>query len=41
MFRFMKKQARIDARLNEMERKAIEDILDEELKKVEALGEEK
>jgi uncharacterized protein YllA (UPF0747 family) len=39
MFRFMKKQARIDARLNDAERKAIEDIIEEELKKVEALGE--
>jgi hypothetical protein len=39
MFRFLKKQARIDARLNEAERKSIEEILDEELKKVEALGE--
>lgn len=38
MYRFMKKQARLDAKLNESERKAIEDIIDEELKKVEALG---
>ncbi|MBL7943639.1 MAG: LPP20 family lipoprotein [Flavobacteriales bacterium] len=40
MYRFMKRQAKLDAKLNEAERKAIEDILDEELKKVEALGEE-
>ncbi len=39
MFRFLKKQAKLDARLNEAERKSIEEILDEELKKVEALGE--
>ena len=38
MYRFMKKQAKLDAKLNDAERKAIEDILDEELKKVEALG---
>ncbi|MFY8138225.1 MAG: hypothetical protein ACOVMR_08965 [Flavobacteriales bacterium] len=39
MYRFMKRQAKLDAKLNEAERKAIEEILDEELKKVEALGE--
>lgn len=39
MYRFMKRQAKLDAKLNEMERKAIEEILDEEIKKVEALGE--
>ncbi len=39
MYRFLKRQAKLDARLNESERKAIEDIIDEELKKVEALGE--
>lgn len=38
MYRFMKRQAKLDARMNEAERKAIEDILDEELKKIEALG---
>lgn len=36
MYRFMKRQAKLDARLNESERKAIEDIIDEELKRVEA-----
>jgi hypothetical protein len=40
MYRFMKRQAKLDARLNEAERKAIEDIIDQELKEVEALGEE-
>ncbi len=40
MYRFMKRQAKLDARLNESERKAIEEMLDEELKKIEALGEE-
>lgn len=38
MYRFMKRQAKLDARLNESERKAIETIIDEELSKVEALG---
>lgn len=40
MYRFMKRQAKLDARLNEAERKAIEEILDEELKEIEALGDE-
>jgi hypothetical protein len=40
MYRFMKRQAKLDAKLNEAQRKAIEDILEEEIKKVEALGEE-
>jgi DNA-directed RNA polymerase specialized sigma subunit len=39
MYRFMKRQAKLDAKLNEAERKAIEEIIDEELKQVEALGE--
>jgi len=39
MYRFMKRQAKLDAKLNEAERKAIEDVIDEELKRVEALGE--
>jgi hypothetical protein len=39
MFRFMKRQARLDKRLSEAERKTIEEIIDEELKDVEALGE--
>jgi hypothetical protein len=40
MYRFMKKQAKLDKKLNDAERKAIEEIIDEELKKVEALGTE-
>ncbi len=39
MYRFMKRQAKLDIKLNEAERKAIEDIIDEELKEIEALGE--
>lgn len=39
MYRFMKRQAKLDAKLNDAERKAIEDIIDEELKEIEALGE--
>lgn len=39
MYRFMKRQAKLDTKITEEQRKAIEDILDEELKKVEALGE--
>jgi hypothetical protein len=39
MYRFMKRQAKLDKKLNDAERKAIEDIIDEELKEVEALGE--
>lgn len=35
MLRFMKKQAKLDDKLNEMERKAIEEILEEELQKLE------
>jgi len=38
MFRFMKKQAKLDDKINEETRKAIEEILDEEIKKLEALG---
>ena len=38
MYRFMKKQARLDKKLSEAERKTIEEIIDEELKRVEALG---
>jgi len=40
MYRFMKRQAKLDAKLNESERKMIEEILDEELKRIEELGEE-
>ncbi|MEY3399367.1 MAG: hypothetical protein RL220_1961 [Bacteroidota bacterium] len=36
MYRYMKRQAKLDARLNEAERKAIEEIIDEELKELEA-----
>ncbi|MFN0031658.1 MAG: hypothetical protein ACKVOR_05825 [Flavobacteriales bacterium] len=39
MYRFLKRQARLDAKLNEAERKAIEEIIDEEIKKAEELGE--
>jgi hypothetical protein len=39
MYRSMKRQAKLDAKLSEAERKTIEEILDEEIKKVEALGE--
>ncbi|MEZ4798428.1 MAG: hypothetical protein R2809_01370 [Flavobacteriales bacterium] len=38
MLRFMKKQAKLDAKINEIERKAIEEILDEEIQRIEALG---
>lgn len=39
MYRFLKRQAKLNAKLNDAERKAIEDMIDEELKKVEELGE--
>lgn len=39
MYRFMKRQAKLDTKITEAQRKVIEEILDEELKKVEALGE--
>lgn len=39
MYRFMKRQARLDARMNEAERKAVETIIDEELKRIEDMGE--
>jgi hypothetical protein len=38
MFRFMKKQIKLDNKMNEATRKMIEEILDEEIKKLEALG---
>jgi hypothetical protein len=38
MYRFMKKQIKLNAKLNEAERKTIEDMIDQELKKTEALG---
>jgi hypothetical protein len=36
MFRFMKKQARIDDKINDSTRKAIEEILDEEIERLES-----
>lgn len=39
MYRFLKRQAKLNAKLTEAERKAIEEMIDEELKKAEALGE--
>jgi hypothetical protein len=39
MYRYLKRQAKLDAKLTEAERKAVEDIIDDELKKIEALGE--
>jgi hypothetical protein len=41
MFRYLKKQAKLNKQLNESERKKIEEILDEEIKKAESLGAEK
>lgn len=38
MFRFMKKQAKLDKKMSEETRKVIEEMLDEEIKKLEALG---
>jgi hypothetical protein len=38
MYRFMKKQIKLNTKLNEAERKTIEDMIDQELKKAEALG---
>ncbi len=40
MFRFMKKQAKADERMNESTRKAIDEILDEEIRKSEAASDE-
>ena len=40
MFRFMKKQAKLDEKINESTRKTIEEILDEEIQRLEAEGEE-
>jgi predicted small lipoprotein YifL len=39
MYRTLKRQAKLNAKLTEAERKSIEEIIDEELKAVEALGE--
>lgn len=39
MYRFLKRQAKLDAKISEAERKSIEEILDEELKRIEELGE--
>ena len=38
MYRYLKQQAKLNQKLNEAERKEIEAIIDEELKKAEALG---
>ena len=35
MFRFLKKQAKLDKKLSKAEQKAIEEIIDKELKKLE------
>jgi hypothetical protein len=40
MFRFMKKQAKADERLNESTRRTIEEILDEEIRKADAATDE-
>jgi hypothetical protein len=40
MFRFMKKQAKLDEKMNDATRKAVEEILDEEIKRLEAEGED-
>ena len=40
MFRFMKKQAKLDEKMNEATRKAVEEILDEEIKRLEAEGDD-
>jgi hypothetical protein len=39
MYRFLKRQAKLNAKLSETERKAIEAMIDDELQKIEALGE--
>jgi hypothetical protein len=41
MYRYLKKQAKLNKQLNETERKQIEEILDEEIKKAELLGDDK
>ncbi len=38
MYRYLKQQVKINQKLNDSERKQIEEIIDEELKKAEALG---
>ncbi|MCC6601219.1 MAG: hypothetical protein IT223_11185 [Crocinitomicaceae bacterium] len=40
MYRFMKRQAKLDKKLSEAERKSIEEIIDEELRQMEASGDE-
>jgi hypothetical protein len=40
MLRFMKKQAKTDKTIDERQREVIEKIIDEELEKIEAEGEE-
>jgi hypothetical protein len=39
MFRYMKKQARTEAKMSEQELKVLDEILDQEIKKAEAAGE--
>ena len=39
MFRFLKKQAKTSDKLNDLERKTIEDMIDEELEKLDAMDE--
>ncbi|MBL0127393.1 MAG: hypothetical protein IPP83_07995 [Flavobacteriales bacterium] len=39
MFRFMKKQARVERKLNEQELKTLDDMLDQEIRRAEAAGE--
>jgi len=38
MYRYLKQQAKLNQKLSDAERKQIEEIIDEELKKAEALG---
>jgi hypothetical protein len=40
MYRFLKKRAKLDAKLDEATRKTIEEILDQEIERLEALGED-
>ncbi|HRH37944.1 MAG TPA: hypothetical protein PK760_06335, partial [Flavobacteriales bacterium] len=40
MFRFMKKQARVDRKVSEQELKVMDDMLDQEIKRAEAAGDQ-
>jgi hypothetical protein len=40
MYRFLKKRAKLEAKLDEATRKTIEEILDQEIERLEALGED-